>query len=120
MQRMPGLSLPIVVIFDNVGPGGPSVLLRMILGTDGGRRLDCLYDCFWSEDHGCSWPADHWTCSRLWDCGVVLAGVKAKPCGWPAASLNPQLRATPSKGGSREQAGGCKNKRFGGMFVGGL
>jgi hypothetical protein len=27
---MPGLSLPIVVIFDGVGLGGPSVLLRMI------------------------------------------------------------------------------------------
>jgi hypothetical protein len=44
LQRMPGLSLPIVVIFDGVGIGGPSVLLRMILGTNGGRRLDCLHD----------------------------------------------------------------------------
>jgi len=23
-----------------------------------------------------------WTCFRLWEFGVVLAGVKAKPCGW--------------------------------------
>jgi hypothetical protein len=32
-------------------------------------------------------PADCWACSRLWECGVVLAGVKAKPwrvaCGQP-------------------------------------
>jgi hypothetical protein len=32
------------------------------------------------------------TCSRLWECGVVLAGVKAKPCGWPTASLDPSSR----------------------------
>ena len=34
--------------------------------------------------------------------GTVLAAVKAKPCGWPAASLDPQLRTappTPSKPG---------------------
>ncbi len=28
-------------------------------------------------------------CSRLLDCGAVLGGVKAEPCGWPAASLDP-------------------------------
>ena len=28
-------------------------------------------------------------CSRLLHCGAVLGGVKAKPCGWPAASLDP-------------------------------
>ena len=38
-------------------------------------------------------------CIRLWverrpapglgECGVVLAGVKTKPCGWPTASLDP-------------------------------
>jgi hypothetical protein len=42
---MPGLSLPIVVIFDNVGIGEPSVLLRMILATYGGRRLDAFLIC---------------------------------------------------------------------------
>jgi len=34
-------------------------------------------------------PAWFMTCFRLWECGVVLAGVKAKPCGWPTASLDP-------------------------------
>jgi hypothetical protein len=27
--------------------------------------------------------------------GAVLAGVNAKPCGWPAASVDPPLRAAP-------------------------
>jgi len=28
-------------------------------------------------------------CSRLWERGVVLAGVKAKPYGWPALTPAP-------------------------------
>ena len=28
-------------------------------------------------------------CSRFSHCGAVLGGVKAKPCGWPTASLDP-------------------------------
>jgi hypothetical protein len=44
--------------------------------------------------------------SRLGDCGVVLAGVKAKPCGWPAASLDPAPGdANKTIAGSREGNG---------------
>ena len=48
------------------------------------------------------------TCSRLLECGAVLAGVKAKPSGWPfdrlRASLDPssgaaQSKAVPGAGG---------------------
>jgi hypothetical protein len=42
-------------------------------------------------------------CSRLWECGVVLAGVKAKPCGCPTASLDPSS-GRHRNGSRREQA----------------
>jgi hypothetical protein len=65
-------------------------------------------------------------CSRLWECGVVLAGVvlagvKAKPCGRPTASLDPSSgrhrhRQLPGAGPR-----GCKIKRVGGgIYVGGV
>jgi hypothetical protein len=43
-------------------------------------------------------------CSRLWQYGAVLAGVKAKPCGWHAASLDPSSGRRMSKQ-CREQEG---------------
>ena len=39
-------------------------------------------------------------CFRLWECGAVLAGVRAKPCGWPAANRDP------APGGAKKQAPG--------------
>ena len=51
------------------------------------------------------------TCFRLWECGVVLAGVKAKPYGWPTASLDPAPGDTgKAAAGSRP---GFKIKRSG-------
>jgi hypothetical protein len=39
------------------------------------------------------------TCFRLWECGAVSAGVKAEPCGWPTASLEPSSgRQSPGAG----------------------
>ena len=55
------------------------------------------------------------TCSRLWEGGVVLAGVKAKPCGWPSASLTPAPGDT-DMSNRREQAGDARSRGFGGML----
>jgi hypothetical protein len=45
------------------------------------------------NDHGSSPELDQryliLFCSRLSHCDAVLGGVKAEPCGWPAASLDP-------------------------------
>ncbi|HEX3196973.1 MAG TPA: hypothetical protein VHR39_05395 [Propionibacteriaceae bacterium] len=52
------------------------------------------------------------SCSRLWECGVVLAGVKAKPWRVAYGQPGPQLRATPEKAaagsrpGMQDQSGG--------------
>ena len=35
------------------------------------------------------------TCSRPLECGAVLAGVKAKPSGWPFAGSGPALTPAP-------------------------
>jgi hypothetical protein len=53
--------------------------------------------------------------SRLWECGIVLAGVKAKPYGWPTASLDPSSGRRRS-GSSREQAG-VQDQEIRGMLV---
>ena len=34
------------------------------------------------------------TCFRLWECGVVLAGVKAKPYGWQCRVVSPWVGAS--------------------------
>jgi hypothetical protein len=44
---------------------------------------------------------------------VVLAGVKAKPCGWPTASLDPSSGRRISKQ-CREQGGGMVREGLGG------
>jgi hypothetical protein len=44
-------------------------------------------------------------CFRLWECGAVLAGVRAKPCGWcgwPAVTSAP--------GGAKKQAPGQEGR----------
>jgi hypothetical protein len=43
-------------------------------------------------------------CFRLWEWGAVLTGVRAKPCGWPAASLDP------APGGAKKQAPGQEGR----------
>jgi hypothetical protein len=55
-------------------------------------------------------------CSRLWECGVVLAGVKAKPCGWPAASLDPSS-GRHRKGSRREQVRGMQDQEGSGKCL---
>ena len=64
-------------------------------------------------------------CFRLWECGVVLAGVKAKPYGWPTASLDPNSGRR-DLGSRREQAGvqdqgvgGCWGRDSVGVGLGG-
>jgi hypothetical protein len=51
-----------------------SILTCCRLGVD----LDLVPDLGWCG------PA-----SGLWECGVVLAGVKAKPCGWLRVAYGP-------------------------------
>ena len=66
------------------------------------------------------------TCFRLWECGAVLAGVKAKPCGWPAASLDPScgrrgLAVAGSRSGVQDQQiwGGDWWRDLSGLELGG-
>jgi hypothetical protein len=47
--------------------------------------------------------------ARLSEGGVVLAGVKAKPYGWPSARLDPGSGRRGS-GSRREQAGGSRSR----------
>ena len=49
-------------------------------------------------------------CSRFSHCGAVLGGVKAKPCGWPAASLDPTCGRHRFEQ-CRQQGGGMGVKR---------
>jgi hypothetical protein len=53
-------------------------------------------------------------CSRLLDCGAVLAGVKAKPSGWPFAGSGPALTPAPGDAGKAMPGAG------GGMGVEGV
>jgi hypothetical protein len=51
-----------------------------------------------------------YSCSRFLECGAVLAGVKAKPSGWPFAGSGPALTPAPGdaikgRAGSRRGTG---------------
>jgi hypothetical protein len=59
------------------------------------------------------------SCSRFLECGAVLAGVKAKPSGWPFAGSGPAL--TPAPGDARKAiTGSRRGNGCGGGLVSGL